>query len=254
MKIGIFSDIHANLEAFESVLNDMRRERLEGYIFLGDLVGYGASPRECIELLRQLSRQAPMLAIAGNHDYAVAGLTPYENYAAHARLSIDWTIRQLNADENAFLSALPLVADPGQYFQEGGRPVSFCVVHANLVYPQGWGYIWDIDDAFLTFQLLMQKVCFIGHSHKPIVFTQGENVDWFLSEEIRLENELKYIVNVGSVGQPRDGNPEACYAVYDTLAGYVRLRRVAYDVAGAQKKILAAGLPGMLANRLALGK
>ncbi len=254
MKIGLFSDIHGNLEAFEQVLGALKKQNVERYVFLGDLVGYGASPKECIQLLQQLTKENGCVSIAGNHDYAVCGRTPYQHYAALARESIDWTKKILNKEEMSFLSDLPLLADPLNAFADQSQCEPFTIVHANLSSPKDWGYVWDIDDAYLSFQLLKTQLCFIGHSHKPIVFTSGQMVDWFIEDTIHLKKDLKYIINVGSVGQPRDGNPQASFAVYDTKAGTVTIHRVDYDISKAQAKIRSAGLPKLLADRLAMGK
>ena len=248
MKIALLSDIHSNLEAFEQVLDSLKEEKVQHYVFLGDLVGYGASPKACIQLLQELIRDTGCRCIAGNHDYAVCGLTPFDTYATHARESITWTKDQLNEPEMEFLRKLPLVQD----IDLGS--VHFTIAHANLSCPEEWGYIWDIDDADLSFQMLQNQICFIGHSHKPIVFTSGDIVDWFILDEIRIADGVKYLINVGSVGQPRDGNPKASYAVYDTDKKMVRIQRVDYDVKKAQSKIIHAGLPRMLADRLAMGK
>lgn len=247
MKIGLFSDIHGNSEAFERILAALKKEKVKQYVFLGDLVGYGASPKECIVMLKALQKEARCHCIAGNHDYAVCGLTKYERYSKLARESIDWTRQELSEAEMKFLAGFPLVEGPAE-----GLP--FTIVHANLAAPGEWGYIWDIDDADLSFRLLKTQVCFIGHSHKPIVFTSGKTVDWFISDEIELGIDMQYMINIGSVGQPRDGNPLAAYAVYDSEEGTVRIKRVAYDIKSAQEKILKAGLPRLLADRLAVGK
>lgn len=254
MKIGLFSDIHSNLEAFESVLSALKQAKVDRYIFLGDLVGYGASPRECIEMLKRLIDEKGCLCIAGNHDYAVCGLTVYEQYALHAKASIEWTKKQLNSQQLKFLAELPLVDDSRHAFGGDELLEQFTIVHANLLSPKDWRYIWDIDDAFESFQILQHRLCFVGHSHKPLVFTCGSIVDWFIRDQIPLKKDLKYIINVGSVGQPRDGNPKACYAIYDTQADLVTIERIDYDIATAQAKIISAGLPKLLADRLATGK
>lgn len=254
MKIGLFSDIHSNLEAFESVLSALKNAKVDHYIFLGDLVGYGASPRACIQLLKALIKEKGCYCIAGNHDHAVCGLTPYHHYAVNARKSIEWTKKELNSQEIKFLAELPMLGDSQKAFPGQEIPASFTIVHANLCAPKDWGYIWDIDDAYTNFQLLKDRLCFVGHSHKPLVFTYGQIVDWFISDQFAVRNDYKYIVNVGSVGQPRDGNPKASFAIYDTKSNLVTIERVDYDIPKAQSKILSAGLPELLANRLAAGE
>ena len=244
MKYGIMSDIHANWEAFQTVLEALKKEGVDRYVFVGDIVGYGADPKKCLGMLRELVKDPGCLCVAGNHDSSICGLSGTEYYNMYARQSIYWTQRQIDDDDKKFLSQLKLVE------QEDG----FTIVHANLMDPGSWGYVFDIDDAFPNFKLLDDRLCFIGHSHKPVVFTAGEMVDWGLQEKIVIEKDKKYIINVGSVGQPRDGNPKACFAVYDTASATVKIRRVAYDIAAAQKKIIAAGLPRFFAERLNLGK
>jgi len=244
MKYGLVSDIHANLEAFEAVLGALEQERVDRYVFVGDIVGYGAEPKRCLGILKNLVKDPGCVCVAGNHDSSVCGLSGSEYYNMYARQSIYWTQRQLDDDDMKFLKQLKLVEQEDH----------FTVVHANLMDPGSWGYVLDIDDAFPNFKLLDDPVCFIGHSHKPVVFTASEMVDRGMADKITIEKGKKYIINIGSVGQPRDGNPKACFGVYDQDAATIEIRRVAYDVATAQKKILDAGLPRFLAERLSLGK
>jgi len=244
LKYGIFSDIHSNLEAFQTVLEQLKEEGVDKYIYLGDIVGYGADPKECIQLLKSLVSEHECITIAGNHDYAVCGLTDTKFYGVHAIQSIEWTKTVLDKEEIKFLTDLRLVQ------QLDG----LTCVHANLSAPEEWGYVFDIDDAYSTFLCLSDQICFIGHSHRPIVFTAGEMVDWDVKTQTKILRGEKYIINVGSVGQPRDGNAESAYCIYDTDTQIVDLKRVGYDIESAQKKIIAAGLPKVLADRLRVGK
>jgi len=244
MKYGLFSDIHGNLEAFEAVLKALKKEKVDQYLFLGDIVGYGADPRACIDLLKDLVKANTCLCVAGNHDYAVCGLSSTEYFVQYAKESIAWTKTRLQEEEMNFLSQMKLVQHVGD----------ITIVHASLEGPSEWRYIFDIDDAFPNFKLLKGRVCFVGHSHKPIIFTAGETVAWSTHDRMVIRPDVKYIINIGSVGQPRDGNPRASYALYDTQAQTVRIKRVAYPVEKAQEKILAAGLPKILAERLCCGK
>lgn len=244
MKYGLFSDIHSNWEAFVAVQKALDQEKVDQYVFLGDIVGYGADPHACIGLLKKLIDQRGCRGVAGNHDHAVCGLTPYANYARSAQDAIEWTKKQLDKAEMDFLAGLKLVDTVDD----------FLIVHASLESPRQWGYVLDIDDADINFKQLKTPLCFIGHTHSPRVFTSGEIIDWFVAEEIRIQKGCKYIINVGSVGQPRDGNPKAGYAIYDSAQEIVQIKRIEYDVTGAQKKILGAGLPKILAERLAFGK
>lgn len=244
MKYGIFSDVHGNQEAFGAVLRAMEEQKVDHYVFLGDIVGYGADAKACIRLLRDLIKRTGCICVGGNHDHAVCGLSSYEDYSRPARAAVEWTKKALNAQEMDFLRQLPLVQEVD----------GFCAVHAGMDSPEKWGYVFDIDDADRNFQAFTQPLCFIGHSHKPIIFTAADEVDWVVSDALQLKPGTRYIVNVGSVGQPRDSDPRACFAVYDSAAGTVHIRRVEYDIAAAQAKILQAGLPKILADRLALGK
>jgi len=244
MKYGLFSDVHANKQALEAVLDALKNEGVDFYVFLGDIVGYGADPVFCIQALRDLIQQKKCIYVAGNHDYAVCGKTNDDRYTRFAREAVDWTKKQLGEDDLEFLTSMPLVDE-----QDG-----FKIVHANLEYPQEWLYVLDIDDAFPNFRLLDKQICFYGHSHKPVVFTAAEHVDWSMEEKIPIKEGVKYLINIGSVGQPRDGNPKASFAIYDTEARLVEIRRMTYDIPSAQQSIVDSGLPPWLGERLALGK
>lgn len=244
MKYGLFSDIHSNLEAFQTVLGALEKEKVDCYAFIGDIVGYGASPKECIALLRDLTRKTKCVCVSGNHDYAVCGRSGTERYVRYAKEAIEWTKTKLDQEDIDFLNQMKLIE----------RIDNFTIVHANLEAPEEWGYVFDIDDAFPNFKLLHDQVCFIGHSHKSITFVADGTVDWFVEEKTILYKESKYIINIGSVGQPRDGNPQSSYAVYDSDKGIVEIKRVGYDIAQAQKRIIEGGLPRILAERLSLGK
>lgn len=243
MKYGIFSDIHSNKEAFEVVLKALEKEKIDHYVFLGDLVGYGAEPKACIEMMKKLISLHPCSYVAGNHDYAVCGQTPYHTYVKYAVEVIEWTKTQLNASDMEFLSQMPLIHSLGD----------FIGVHANLVSPGDWGYVLDIDDAYLNFSLLDNQICFIGHSHRPICFTASSTIDWQENKKIKIQEGTKYIINVGSVGQPRDGNPQLSFAIYDTNRKTVEVKRLDYEIRSVQEKIVKAGLPRILADRLSIG-
>ncbi len=244
MKYGLFSDVHSNLEAFQKVLEAFEREKVDRYVFLGDIVGYNADPKRCIQLLKDLIKVSGCACIAGNHDYAVCGLTKTDNYNPYARAAVEWTKKQLDASDTEFLKRMKLVE----------RLNGFTIVHAELTAPQKWGYIFDIDDAYPSFKMLKDQVCFIGHSHRPVVFSAGEMINWSLQERVVLQKDMRYIINIGSVGQPRDGNPESSYAVYDADAGVIELKHSGYDIGKAQEKVIRAGLPKILAERLSIGR
>jgi len=244
VRYGLFSDVHANSEAFRAVLDALSREGVDRYVFVGDIVGYGAEPKECIRLLGELIENKGCVCVAGNHDYAVCHKSNHDRYTRYAREAVEWTRTKLDGKEMDFLASLDLVSQTDD----------FKIVHASLDDPAQWSYILDIDDAYPNFKLFDQPICFTGHSHKPIVFQAADHVDWTLDAKLRLDPGAKYIVNIGSVGQPRDGNPQSAFAVYDTVSATIEIKRVDYDIASAQKKIVDAGLPIWLAERLKIGK
>lgn len=242
MSIIILSDIHSNLESFRAVVRDFSRQQVDQVLFLGDIVGYGADPDQCIDLLCGLTDHI----IAGNHDYAVAGLTDIRYFNPAAQAAVAWTAHTITADHAAFLKSLPLTASVS----------SLLLVHATPYRPESWDYIFSLDDAAISFGHFDQKLCFTGHSHYPIAFAQdkGGHISVIHESTFTLLESYRYLINVGSVGQPRDGDPRAAYAVYKPEEAWFSLKRVPYDIARAQQKIVAAGLPAFLAARLAEGR
>lgn len=241
MLYALISDIHSNLEALEAVLQDAEQEGAQAALCLGDIVGYGAEPHACIERIRQLGG----IVIAGNHDYAVCGKTDVTYFNTYARQAIQWTIGQLSQDDLAFLAGCPLVYHGS----------SFCLVHGSLNYPDSWEYLFNEEDAIYTFRLLKERILFIGHSHVPLTFTfKGGEVRKLKPSDFILQPGLQYIVNVGSVGQPRDTDVRASYCLFDDVKEIVRFRRVPYHFQRTQAKILNAGLPEILALRLQMGR
>lgn len=241
MRYAVFSDVHANLEAFEAVLGALKTLAIDKYLFVGDIVGYGADPRECVALLKQIGA----LSVAGNHDWAAARLLEPDDFTENAQEAVLWTWEHITDAEKTFLSGLPLVGEQGD----------ICCVHGTLFHPEEFDYMTDGYKAMGTFDRLKQKICFVGHLHRPGIFVETEErVVFKPAQDLALQAGKRYIINVGSVGQPRDADQRACLCVYDDAASTVEFRRVAYDVASAQKKILAAGLPAYLAERLILGE
>jgi diadenosine tetraphosphatase ApaH/serine/threonine PP2A family protein phosphatase len=242
LKFAILSDIHGNLEAFQAVLDDMNQQELRSILFLGDIVGYGANPRECIDLLRDKTQTI----IAGNHDWAVAEKTDTASFNPAARCAIEWTRDQLPLSYRAFLSQLSL---------KGEEP-SFAYAHATPLDPSRWDYIFSSDQALVNLQRMDRPVFFVGHSHIPLAFILQNFACLSVIDnvtEITIEAKGRYLINVGSVGQPRDENPHAAYGIFDSEKRAFSLRRVPYDIGAAQRKILAAGLPPILAERLGFG-
>ncbi len=245
MRYAIFSDIHANLEAFQAVIRSYQQENIDCYLCLGDIVGYGVDYAECIRRLKELKA----IAIAGNHEWGVCGKSALENFTPLTQTAVTWTSQRLNQEESGFLGSLPLV-----YNGE-----DFVLVHSSLETPEEFYYLNNYDEAGNTFDLLKKSLCFVGHTHKPGVYIEGRDKTMFcpysdLKPDIRLEADKRYIINVGSVGQPRDRDRRASFAVYDTRTRLVQIKRVDYNLELAQRKILEAGLPQELALRLAEGR
>jgi predicted phosphodiesterase len=242
MRYAILSDIHGNLEAFQSVLKDLEEANIQKIAILGDIVGYGANPRECIEL----AQEKAALIVAGNHDWAVAGKTDLNNFNFLARRAVEWTIDQLEVNYRKFLAELPLKAEED----------NFLLVHSTPLSPENWNYIFSRAEALKNLKLLSQNLCFLGHSHIPAVFYLNEFGEIFFSRilnEVVLNKKNRFLINVGSVGQPRDRIPLASYGIFDSRTFNFYLRRIDYPIEIAQKKIIAAGLPWELAERLAEG-
>ena len=239
----MFSDIHSNLEAFQAVLADMRTLRFTGMICLGDVAGYAASPKDCLDLLRTLETEV----LQGNHDFAVVDDDILLGMSGPAVTGVRYAREQLSASRRDFLAALPLVSLHGD--------LQF--VHSSLDHPEAWTYLRREPEIRAHFAAQTHPVCFCGHTHIPGVFridSASEVHSLGRTGRVELPAEGKVLINAGSVGQPRDRNPEACYVVFETGARAVEFRRVPYDIQAAQSRILAAGLPRITAERLALGK
>jgi predicted phosphodiesterase len=242
MRYGIFSDIHANLEALEAVIDAYDKESVDAYLCIGDLVGYAVNPKECIKIVQD----AATVTVAGNHDWAAADLFSTDYFNEYAAEAISWTKNNLDAGSKNLLKALGLI-----YVNK-----DLTLVHGTLDAPAVFQYTNDEYSAQATFGLLETKACFIGHTHVPGYFVDAGagRIAYFQEERIHLEEGKKYIVNVGSVGQPRDGNPQASFCVYDTETKDILIKRAGYDAGAARKKIIEAGLPRFLGDRLLIGR
>jgi predicted phosphodiesterase len=240
MRFAIFGDIHANLEALEVVLADAKDQNCAQPICLGDVVGYNANPRECLALIRELN--CPI--VKGNHDEYASSDLPLGDFNPLAESAIRWTRSLLTPAEKSWLAQLPYVRQI-----EG-----FTIVHASLDFPYEWGYVLNQLDAAASFSHQKTQVCFFGHTHAPRAYIKDYSVVGFPLDRLDLENGKQYFINVGSIGQPRDGDWRAAYVVFDTDTRQVWLRRLEYDLEKTQSKIIAAGLPQRLADRLAYGK
>ena len=240
MRYAVIADIHANLEAFEVVLADTKEQKCTHYCCVGDVVGYNANPKECLDIVRSMG----MPVVKGNHDEYCSSEEDLEGFNPHAAEAVNWTRKQLGKEDRQWLRDLKYVR----------LVASFSMVHATLDGPQRWGYVFDKLAAAASFTYQNTSVCFFGHTHVPVAFVRDSVVRGGTYSKFRVEPGKKYFVNVGAVGQPRDGNPKSGYVVYDLNEGTIELRRLDYDIPKAQKKIMEAGLPQRLADRLALGK
>lgn len=240
MRYAILSDIHGNLEALDAVLADAA-SRADLVLCLGDVVGYGADPVACIERVADRAQAI----VAGNHEHGVAGLLDLGWFNARARAAAEWTRERLDDDHRAWLASRPLVHEIDDA----------TLVHASPASPADWEYLVSAEDGYEAFGAFATRLCFVGHSHCPGVWSigsSGPHQDTG-TVDVELERGRRYLFNVGSVGQPRDRDTRAAYAVWDVEEHRVSIRRVPYDVERARQKILAAGLPRPLADRLSLG-
>jgi predicted phosphodiesterase len=244
----IVSDIHANLDALDAVLAAVPGgEAWDRAIVLGDLVGYGADPNGVVDRVRSLD---PVAIIRGNHDKAACGLDDGSNFNTIARIAAQWTFDTLTPSNRDYLRALPQGPVQIDSRLEICHGAPFDEDH----------YIFDPDDALQALEAASRPVCLFGHTHLPAVFLQdgarftGYAPDVDEDDVLELHDAVRYLVNPGSVGQPRDGDPRAAFAIYDPDGPRLLLRRITYPVAAAQRRILDAGLPTSLANRLAIGR
>lgn len=240
MRFAIFGDIHANLHALHAVLSDAREQLCSHYVCMGDVVGYNAFPKQCIEIVRNL--ECPV--VKGNHDEQASMMGDQEGFNPLAEEAMNWTREQLSPADKEWLRSLRM--------QRQVR--DFTIVHATLDTPHKWGYVFNQLDAAASFSYQHTAVCFIGHTHTPKAYVRDGSVRTIPLDTLLLQQGKRYLINVGSVGQPRDSDWRSAYCVYDTNTNEVKLRRIEYDLAGAQQAILDAGLPRKLAERLAVGK
>jgi diadenosine tetraphosphatase ApaH/serine/threonine PP2A family protein phosphatase len=246
MRLALIADIHSNREALDSVLARIDQEGVEAILNLGDLVGYNASPNECLELLRSRN----IWSLAGNHDLAVLDPERAQHFNIIAYDALMWCREQIRPEFLEFLQGLPLLRqEPGAFLAchgTPGNPDTYIAYHF-----QGKRVLKDLRNHS---QL---RVCFFGHTHRRALWYRDIRGKVALRQiaptPMKLSLEEHYLINPGSVGQPRDGNPEAAYAIYDDAEFSIHFKSAPYDVRGAQRRILAAGLPPYLAERLALG-
>jgi diadenosine tetraphosphatase ApaH/serine/threonine PP2A family protein phosphatase len=248
MRYLILSDIHANLEALDAVVKAAPRSAFDRLLILGDIVGYGADPNAVVDYVRELQ---PDAAIRGNHDKAASGVESAEGFNHAARSAALWTLETLTTENREFLTSLPT----------GPQVIDDLVEICHGSPDDEDEYIFEHIDAIEALRASTQQICFFGHTHVAIAYwLSAKDFDVIIASpaegdtRIQIEPDRRYLINPGSVGQPRDGDPRAAFATFDTDEMEVVLFRVPYDVATAQKKIAEAGLPEGLARRLALGK
>jgi len=241
MKIAVLSDIHSNIEALGAVVRDTKTWGANTYLVAGDIVGYGASPNECISMIKELDAKC----VAGNHDWGVLEKSSISNFNRAAREAVIWTREEINTESRAYLESLPLNLE-----HEG-----ISLVHANFTEPEGWAYVFTLTRVAEELELFKTSIGIIGHSHVPFIAKKVNGwPEEIKTDTVRFNKGERLLVNVGSVGQPRDYDPRACYLRVDTDSLQLQLLRVEYDVASAQERILKAGLPSSLAARLKTGQ
>ncbi len=243
MRYAIIADIHANLAAFKAVLEDIGRQGgAEKVWCLGDVVGYGPDPHECIELLRQMNH----VCVAGNHDWAAIGKIDTAAFNPDAAAACHWTAQQLSSSDVEYIESLPLVIEEGD----------FTLVHGSPREPI-WEYLISTSIAQENFAYFKSQFCLVGHSHVPLVFSYNESgtcsASRFSTNVKLVLGRNRLIINPGGVGQPRDGDPQASYAIYDSETRLIRLYHVPYDIRSTQDRMVEHGLPMRLVARLSYG-
>jgi len=243
MKYAVISDIHGNLEALMAVLKDIKKRRADVIVCLGDIVGYYPDPCRCIELVTAHCTYC----VAGNHDFAAVGMTNTNSFTYYALAAIEWTKERLTEYDKEFLSFLPMTFQ----FED------ILFTHASPADPPKFSYVFpdNEDSIFNAFKNMNCRINFIGHTHWPFMLVkEGEEIALSQGSTIELNEESSYLINVGSVGQPRDYDNRSCYALYDTKKRTITLRRVKYNYKITQKKIRENNLPVFLAERLEKGR
>lgn len=243
-RFAVISDIHANKEALESVLADIASQNIQQIICLGDIVGYASSVRASLKIIRDLGCPT----VLGNHDEAAIDGLPPADFNEAAKAGVDFAAARLKPQEVEWLRSLPRKLEID----------SITFAHASLADPGRWHYVLDNEDARVHFRAQVTMLAFCGHSHRPGIWWQEprtKRIGCCIGIGTRpIPHHGKVLVDVGSVGQPRDSDPHACYAIYDAEAQTIEFRRISYDVERVQKKIRRAKLPKFTAQRLALGR
>ena len=242
MLYGICSDIHSNATAFKAVLESMRDNGVERKVCLGDIVGYGVDTDECVDLVRENMD----FCLIGNHDSVAVKNESSEGFNPYAKQAIEWTQKHLSKESVAYIRSLPYIHEEND----------ICFVHASPLSPADWVYVTDLEDALNAFDHFSERYCFVGHTHSPVIIASRPlAIPKILDEyEYVIANTERLLVNVGSVGQPRDRDPRACWCLLDTETKCVRLIRVEYDIRKTQNRMKKQGMPSFLIDRLSVGR
>ena len=242
MLYGICSDIHSNATAFKAVLESMRDNGVERKVCLGDIVGYGVDTDECVDLVRENMD----FCLIGNHDSVAVKNESSEGFNPYAKQAIEWTQKHLSKESVAYIRSLPYIHEEND----------ICFVHASPLSPAEWVYVTDLEDALNAFDHFSERYCFVGHTHSPVIIaSRPMAIPKILDEyEYVIANTERLLVNVGSVGQPRDRDPRACWCLLDTETKCVRLIRVDYDIRETQNRMKKQGMPSFLIDRLSVGR
>ena len=242
MLYGICSDIHSNATAFKAVLESMRDNGVERKVCLGDIVGYGVDTDECVDLVRENMD----FCLIGNHDSVAVKNESSEGFNPYAKQAIEWTQKHLSKESVAYIRSLPYIHEEND----------ICFVHASPLSPADWVYVTDLEDALNAFDHFSERYCFVGHTHSPVIIaSRPMAIPKILDEyEYVIANTERLLVNVGSVGQPRDRDPRACWCLLDTETKCVRLIRVEYDIRETQSRMKKQGMPSFLIDRLSVGR
>ncbi|MBI5021263.1 MAG: metallophosphoesterase family protein [Ignavibacteriales bacterium] len=233
MRIAIISDIHSNLEALTEAFEIIEEKKVDEIVCLGDIIGYGASPNECLNLIRQNCKQI----LLGNHESVIVNPDQINDFSPNAKIAAMWTYKHLTDENKSFIKNLPM-----EFKLE-----ELLFVHSSPFEPEEWHYIVSGEDRNFNFKFYEENICFFGHTHFPGVYTENGKTE-------NINRDEKYLINVGSVGQPRDHDPRLSFGIFDTEQWSYENIRTEYDVKTTSEKILSAGLPKYLAERLSVGR
>ncbi|RKX28395.1 MAG: metallophosphoesterase [Candidatus Zixiibacteriota bacterium] len=242
MKVALISDIHGNLEALSAILREIEQLQVDDIFCLGDVIGYGCDPGACLDLVDKYAS----VKLMGNHEFAVLKRLSTDSYTPAAKVSTEWTKQQLTDRE------LTMIAEYQMLHEFEG----ITLVHSSPVAPDKWQYILSADQAEPAFDHFSGNICFYGHTHMPMIFREmpDSSPRQQTGHDFDPADDTRYLVNIGSVGQPRDNDPRACFVSYDLENSEIKFHRVEYDITKTQGKMTNAELPDVLVQRLAVGR